>query len=194
MKIEKINAELYGVSTTMEVMFFDKNDAIAWKKMFDAWMQLKSHLKNFKAREPNIPEGISEIAYCLLSGSARKISVANSVDSSSSSSFDTYNTKTQRAEQVKACSVSSDLTSFGPGSKWDDLIFMDFYNDGNVDGTFSVYLIPSDLIYKSMVNKNSSFLEFQSAGKRPRLNIKETIIQKLGITPIAQNVRVWENS
>ena len=192
MKIEKIETKLYGSLTKMEVMFFDKNDAIAWKKMFDAWMQLKNDLKNFKAREPNIPEGISEIAYCLLSGSARKISVANSSDSSSS--FDTYNIKNQRAEQVKACSVSSDLTSFGPDSKWDDLIFMDFYNDGNVDGTFSAYLIPSDLIYKSMVNKNSSFLEFQTAGKRPRLHIKETIIQKLGIKPIAQNVRVWENS
>jgi hypothetical protein len=193
MKIRQIEAKLYGIPTLMELTFFDKIDAIAWKKMFDAWLQLKNDLRSFNAREPNLPEGISEIAYCILSGSARKISVSNSSDTGSSSSFDTYNLKNQRAEQVKACSVASDLTSFGPDSKWDDLIFMDFYNDGNVDGTFSVYLIPSDLIYNSMVNKISSFQDFQKEGKRPRLHIKESLIRKVDIKPIAQNVRLWEN-
>jgi hypothetical protein len=193
MKIRQIEAKLYGIPTSMELIFFDKIDAIAWKKMFDAWLQLKNDLRSFNAREPNLPEGISEVAYCILSGSARKISVSNSSDAGSSSSFDTYNLKNQRAEQVKACSVASDLTSFGPDSKWDDLIFMDFYNDGNVDGTFSVYLIPSDLIYNSMVNKISSFQDFQKEGKRPRLHIKESLIRKVDIKPIAQNVRLWEN-
>ncbi len=69
---------------------------------------------------------MSEVAFCLYSGSKRFVSLTDDANSS----FDTFNTETSRAEQIKACSVKSDLTSFGPNSKWDDIYFLDFYNQG----------------------------------------------------------------
>jgi len=199
MKNQVVNVNLYGEKIEMEVVIFEKGDTPLWKEMFGHWLKLKNSLRVFGAREPNIPEGISEIAYCIFSGSVRKAvsdetkTKAKKTKSPSSSSFDTFNIQGNRAEQIKACSVEDDLTSFGPKSKWDDLIFMDFYNGGIVDGTFSAYRIPTDLIYKSKVNRRSTFLDFQKAGKRPRLSIKKVILES-GIMPFAENIRIWELS
>ncbi|NFN19717.1 Bsp6I family restriction endonuclease [Clostridium botulinum] len=68
------------------------------------------------ARKINLPEGLSESAFCLAKGMFRvtqKISGANT-------SFDCYDPNGQRGNnriQVKACSVIPDLTSFGPNSE-----------------------------------------------------------------------------
>jgi len=195
MKNYLVNVNLYGEKTEMEVVVFDKKDVQSWREMFECWLKLKNALRTFGAREPNLPEGISEIAHCILTGSVRKAvsdkQKSKKTKSSSSSSFDTFNIRHNRAEQIKACSVEEDLTSFGPKSKWDDLIFMDFYNGGNVNGSFNAYLVPTELIYKSKVNAKSTFADFQKAGKRPRLSIKE-IILKSNIRPFAENIRIWE--
>ncbi len=75
--------------------------------------------------------------FCIYSGSNRFISIKKG---NTNTSFDTYNLKTKKAEQIKACSVEKDLTSFGPESKWDDIYFLDFYNKGKLDGTFQVLI------------------------------------------------------
>lgn len=188
MKVNTHTTKLFGETSKLNLMEFDKNDRTQWKKLFDNWDVLNTGMKNYKARGINMPEGISEVAFCLYSGSRRFVSVVNG---KTSASFDTYNLDTQRAEQVKACSVKSDLTSFGPKSKWDDLYFMDFYNDGNLDGSFNLYLIPNEMIYKTMVNKDESFTDQQNQKRRPRFSIKEKIIQEQNLKPIATNVKVW---
>ena len=144
-------------------------------------------MREYKLREPNFPEGLSEVAFCLFSRSKRFISLKGK----SSASFDTFNLKKNRAEQIKASSVERDLTSFGPKSKWDDLYFLDFYNDGKLDGRFNVYKISSQWIYKIKVNKKQTFKQQQKQGKRPRFSITEDIIEKKGLKPVAQNVRIW---
>ena len=169
-------------------MEFDDNDRKEWKMLFDNWNILNKGMKDYKARGINMPEGISEVAFCLYTGSKRFVSVING---KTSASFDTYNIKTQRAEQVKACSVDSDLTSFGPKSKWDDLYFIDFYNDGEINGTFDLYLIPNDLIYKTKVNRTETFSDQQAQKRRPRFSIKKEIIAKQKLEPIAKKVKVW---
>lgn len=188
MEIKEHRTKVFGRECEIQLMHFDKKDAKEWKKLFDSWKQLKIGLRKYKSREPNIPEGISEVAFCLYSGSNRFISLkGNGVNKS----FDTYNLKTKKAEQIKASSVERDLTSFGPGSKWDDLYFLDFYNGGRLDGTFNVYKIPTDLIYKMKVNKNQTFKEQQEQSRRPRFSITSKIILDKKLEPLAKNVKVW---
>lgn len=187
MNTKKIKTIVFSKHCMLEVMSFRKSDGKRWKKVFDLWRNLKMALRDYKSREPNLPEGLSEVAFCLCSGSSRFISAYGL----SNTSFDTYNLKTNRAEQIKACSVKNDLTSFGPKSKWDDLYFLDFYNEGRVDGKFDVYKIPNNLIYENKVNKSQTLMDQQGEKRRPRFCIKKNLIEKNKIKPIAKSVKIW---
>lgn len=187
MEIIQHKQKVWGHDCVMNLMQFDKKDAQEWKKIFDLWKTLKLSLKDYRCREPNLPEGLSEVAFCLYSGSTRLISM----NGRASSSFDTFNIKTKRAEQIKATSVAKDLTSFGPNSKWDDLYFLDFYNNEKLDGTFNVYKVPTKLIHKVEVKKNISFLDRQKEGKRPRFSITKMFIDRNKIVPVAIDVKIW---
>ncbi|MEA3344253.1 MAG: Bsp6I family type II restriction endonuclease [Patescibacteria group bacterium] len=187
MKIERYEAKVFKENCTIELMSFTKVDSQKWKKLFDMWKKLKLGLRDYKSREPNFPEGLSEIAFCIYSGSKRFISLQGS----SPASFDTFNLSTSRAEQIKASSVEYDLTSFGPKSCWDDLYFLDFYNNKKVDGTFNVYKIPSELVYNIKVNKNQTFKQQQAQNRRPRFSIMKGIIKPKEIKPIATDVKIW---
>ncbi|MBU2524323.1 Bsp6I family type II restriction endonuclease [Patescibacteria group bacterium] len=187
MNTRKIQTKVFGEECSLEIMDFNKADGKKWKAVFDLWRGLKMGLRDYKSREPNFPEGLSEVAFCLWSGSSRFISAKGL----SNTSFDTFDVKTMKAEQIKACSVEKDLTSFGPTSKWDDLYFLDFYNDGKVDGKFDIYKIPSKLIYENKVNKNQTLKDQQGEKRRPRFCIKKDIIAANKIKPIASKVKVW---
>lgn len=187
MNIREIKTKVFGEECILEIMDFVKSDGKKWKEVFDLWNGLKLGLRDYKSREPNFPEGLSEVAFCLWSGSSRFVDAKGL----SNCSFDTFNTQTSRAEQIKACSIESDLTSFGPKSKWNDLYFLDFYNDGKVNGLFDIYKIPSKFIYENKVNKNQTLKDQQREGRRPRLCIKKSIIVKNKIFPIAKSVKVW---
>lgn len=187
MEIKDYKAKVFGKNCVLKLASFDKKDKKEWKNLFDSWKKLKFGLRDFKSREPNFPEGLSEVAFCILTGSKRFISLSGPV----SASFDTYNIKTGKAEQIKACSVGSDLTSFGPQSKWDDLYFLDFYNNGKLDGTFNVYKIPNELIYNMKVNKGQTMKQQQEQGRRPRFSITDKIIKELKIKPLKKNVKIW---
>jgi len=77
-----------------------------------------------------------------------------------------------------------DLTSFGPTSEWDELYFLDFYREGNWDGTFDIYKIPNELIYNHKVNQHQTMKEQQLEKRRPRFSIYKEIILSNGMTPI----------
>lgn len=187
MEIKTIKTTVFSQKCTLEIMEFSKSDGKQWKEKFDLWRGLKMGMREYESREPNFPEGLSEVAFCLWSGSSRFISAKGL----SNTSFDTFNTKSGRAEQIKACSVEDDLTSFGPKSKWDDLYFLDFYNGGKVDGRFDIYKISSKLIYENKVNKNQTLQDQQGEKRRPRFSIKNKIIAKNKLKPIAKSVKVW---
>ncbi len=187
MKIYKHQGIVFGEKCTMELMSFSRKDARKWKNLFDMWRDLRIGIHNYKSRGINFPEGLSEIAFCVYSGSKRIVSLHGK----SSVSFDTFNTETNRAEQIKATSVKSDLSSFGPKSCWDDLYFLDFYNEGKIDGKFNVYKIPSELVYNMKVNKKQTFKQQQEEKRRPRLHIIEKIIIPEKLSPLATNVKIW---
>ena len=187
MNIRKIKTKVFGEECSLEIMDFTKSDGKKWKSTFDLWRGLKMGMRDYKSREPNFPEGLSEVAFCLWSGSSRFISAYGL----SNTSFDTFDLKTNKAQQIKACSIDNDLTSFGPKSKWDDLYFVDFYNGGKVDGKFDVYLIPNKYIKNQSLNKNETFTDQQEQKRRPRFGIKKEIIAKYKIKPLGKSVKVW---
>ena len=163
-----------------QLQYFGKNDQKKLKELYSYWKQLKSGMEQFKSRHPNLPEGISESAFAIFFNSPRVIKVFGKT----SGSFDNYDKKSHERIQVKATTIETDLTSFGPKSVWDVLYFLDFYRDGKFDGTFDVYKIPDKLIYGHQVSSTESFTQQQKQGRRPRFSIKGGIIRPENIKPV----------
>lgn len=162
---------------------FTKADLSQLINIYDSWINLSKSLRNFNARAVNLPEGLSEIAFCIFMNCVRlnnpKISGANT-------SFDAYSMISKKRIQIKSCSVLPDLTSFGPNSKWDEIYFQDFYKNGKWDYKFDIYKIPDSLIYNHKVNRRQTFKQMQSQGKRPRFSIFKDIIKKHNISPVME--------
>lgn len=190
MNIQEHTIKVFGQECRLQLLHFDKSDGKEWKSIFDIWKNLKLGLRHYKAREPNFPEGLSEVAFCLWCGAGRYLKI-KSAKKGIAGSFDTFDLKKQRAQQIKACSIDNDLTSFGPKSKWDDLYFLDFFNNGKVDGRFDVYLIPNKYIRNQSLNKKEKFADQQMQKRRPRFGIKKEIINRYKIKPLAKSVKVW---
>ena len=190
MDIQEHITKVFGQKCNLQLMHFDESDGKKWKDIFDIWKNLKLGLRDYKAREPNFPEGLSEVAFCLWSGAGRYLKIRGT-KKGIAGSFDTFDLKTGKAQQIKACSIDNDLTSFGPKSKWDDLYFLDFYSAGKVDGCFDVYLIPNKYISNQSLNKKEKFTDQQMQKRRPRFGIKKEIIGRYKIKPLAKSVKVW---
>ncbi|MEK7117297.1 MAG: Bsp6I family type II restriction endonuclease [Patescibacteria group bacterium] len=187
MKLSKHQLKTKKGMLVVEVASFDKKDAKTFKKLFNMWVKLNKGLGKY-GRKVNIPEVLSEGMFCVFSDSVRcqkKIRGVGSI------SFDTINLKTEEREQIKASSIETDLTSFGPKSEWDKLYFMNFYNNGNIDGTFDVYEIPNKLIYSKKVNIGQTMRLQQKEKRRPRFSIMDAIIKPYKIKPIGKNIKVW---
>lgn len=157
----------------------EESDRPKLKKLYKAWVQLKNGLKEFESRAPNLPEGISEGAFSLEFNCPRVLDVRGTP-----SSYDCYNPETGERIQIKATTIRHDLTSFGPDSVWDVIYLLDFYREGNFDGSYDVYRIPNDLIYNHQVSSTQTFREQQEQGRRPRFSIKRSIIEMHNIRPI----------
>ena len=54
------------------------------------------------------------------------------------------------------------------------------------NGIFDVYHIPNEFIYNQLVNKTSTFKDFQDQGKRPRFSIYKEIIEGKSLLPVAK--------
>lgn len=182
--MEKVLAELYlpeGIFKNVVVQKANSDTKKDLNIIYNSWRNMCDSLGNIGARKVNIPEGLSEGVYCSVTGAYRtnnlKIKNANT-------SFDCYLPTLKLRIQVKACSIVPDLTSFGPHSVWDKLIFIDFYVDGNWDGSFKIYDL-SFLDIKNLIlniERNETFLEQQSQGRRPRLSLYR-LIRKYRIEP-----------
>ncbi len=140
------SAIVNGKTIKMTLQFWDSVDRPVLKELYDEWKIFGSDLKNIGAGGVNLPEGISESAFCLdfNSNAVRIISEGHL--------YDCYDIVRGKGIQIKATSVPKDITSFGPHSIWDELYFLDFYKSGNFNGEFDVYLIPNNLIYNFKVN------------------------------------------
>lgn len=159
------------------VTISEKGDKELLKNLYDDWNTLNKRLKAISTRGINLPETISENAFCLFfPDCVRVVSLKKG-----KCSYDVLNTKTGSRIQIKASSVGEDLTSFGPRSEWDELFFLDFSIG---DGSFKAYKIEAEWIYKHQVNKNQTFEQQQAENRRPRFSITKEIIRPRGLKPI----------
>lgn len=177
MKIEWKNIPINGKTIIAKITTYEKGDGQKIKNLYNLWNTLNKAIKAISTRGINLPEAISENAFCLFfPGCIRVIKLKKE-----KCSYDVLNIKTGSKIQIKASSVGSDLTSFGPRSEWDELFFLDFSKG---DGSFKVYKINADWIYKHRVNKNQTFEDQQKQGKRPRFSIVENIIKVKNLKPV----------
>ena len=180
LKIKNEKILIDGKYYEAELQYFEKSDQKMIKDLYFYWKKLKSGMGEIKSRHPNLPEGISEGAFAIFFNSPRVLNVTGT-----SGSFDNYDKETHERIQVKATTIETDLTSFGPKSVWDVLYFLDFYRDGKFDGKFDVYKIPGKINIKNIqVSKTKTFREIQNTGKRPRFSIKGKIIRPEKIKPV----------
>jgi hypothetical protein len=157
---------------------FEERDFIKIKEIFKLWMEVNKHIRSLNGRAINIPEILSEGIYAYLFEAVRTNNTAYS--------YDCVDIKSGEGIQVKATSIQDDLTSFGPKSTWDKLIFMDFAPNGYIDGNIDIYHIPDEKLYTIVLNKakKETFMDQQLAGKRPRLSIRNQFIIPMGLKPI----------
>jgi len=177
MRIAEKDILIEGKKVKAKITIKEIGDRELIKKLYFDWKQLNDRLKKISTRGINLPEAISENAFALFSPYCVRIVSLKGMKCS----FDCINLKTGSRIQIKASSVISDLTSFGPRSEWDELFFLDF-SSGN--GSFKVYKIEQDWIYKHMVNKRQSFQQQQEENRRPRFSIIEDIIKPKKLKPV----------
>lgn len=182
MLVNKENLTLPEGVFEAEVLQFEETDRKVLYKIYKDWRNLCENLNLLHARGVNLPEGLSESAFCLEMNTIRTTG-AIKVKHGASTSFDAYDLSRKKRIQVKACSVLPDLTSFGPKSVWDEIYFVDFYRDGSWDGKFDIYLINNSDIYSHKVNVSQTFQDQQTQGRRPRFSIYSEIIQSKNIKP-----------
>ena len=180
MNKKKIEISLPEGKFKVNVLEFNKPDKKILFDLYKNWRNTTELSKLLYGRCINIPESLSEGAFCLITQSFRMIENIPKANSS----FDCYNIHNNKRIQVKACATKSDLTSFGPKSIWDELYFLDFYNDGEFNGKFDIYLIDDKFIYDHKVNINETFKDQQNQKRRPRIRIKEEIIISKNLKPI----------
>lgn len=139
------------------------------------WHILTSFLKRF-GRGINMPETISENAYCMFHapGATRVSKIKNS-----KCSWDCIHQG--KRIQIKSTTIDDDLTSFGPKSEWDALVFEEF---DLLNNKVSFYDLGNDKSFDNIqINKKQTFKNQKQQGKRPRFSIKKKIIVPGKITP-----------
>lgn len=179
MKKENKKLILEGKPYIAEVDVMEESDKANLIEMYTMWNELSTRLSKYSCRRVNFPE-LSELIFCAFFNCWR---TNNTKGIGNHSSFDCYNPKTQKRIQIKAASAKGELTSFGPDSVWDEIYFMDFYNNGNYDGTFTVFLLPNEEIYNYPMNKNETFRDQQLQKRRPRFSIRK-LIKELDLKPL----------
>lgn len=177
MKIEWKEVEIDEKKINALLTINEKGDKETLRKLYFDWKSLNDRLKQIGTRGINLPETISENAFSLFFPDCMRIVNLKGMKCS----FDCINIKTGSRIQIKASSVASDLTSFGPRSEWDELFFLDFSKG---DGSFKVYKIEPDWIYSHQVNKSQTFKQQQEQSRRPRFSITKNIIKPKNLKPI----------
>ncbi len=157
--------------------WFGRADYKTLRRVFRSWVRFNKKLKTLGGRNQNVPDVLSEALSCVFFKAARTNGQAHS--------YDCVSLIDHAGIQIKSCSLNKDCTSFGPSADWDELWFVDFAPNGQVDGNVWFYKIDSDI--RSLVlneSKGETFEDQQGQGRRPRFSIKSRIIQSQGLQPV----------
>lgn len=175
-----------GKEVSSDVSIFEDKDKQKIMEIFELWDELSIKLTELNCRRANFTE-ISEVIFCYVFNCWRTNNIKKN---DFHTSFDCYNPKTKKTVQLKATSSINELSSFGPKSVWEELYFMDFYNEpnnkGKNNGNVKIYFIPNEEIYTCKMNKKETFRDQQKRGVRPRFSIRKKIIEHLNLEPIGE--------
>lgn len=178
------SVQIENQKVLLELNFFNEEDISVLSAIYLKWVQLSDLIQNNGGRRINIPELLSEAIFCYHFKGGR---LNRTISGNINSSFDCLTLLPTKRIQVKSCSVSYDLTSFGPKSVWDELYLVHFFPNRKYDGTYKIFKIDNELIYNHKVNANQTMKDQQLQGKRPRFGIMKEIIQTRNIEPIIES-------
>ncbi|OLR81199.1 type II restriction endonuclease [Bacillus sp. MB366] len=143
-------------------------------ELYFLWKQLNQRIRGFYTRGVNLPEAITETIVCYVN--EYYLSLGNG-------SEDAVIPETEELVQVKASSnFNSDLTSFGPTSRFDYLHFVRLHQE--TDKMF-LYDVPVENLRETPVNASQTFEDQQNEGRRPRFSIIDRYIERYNIEPYA---------
>ena len=177
MKIDWVEYSIKGKKIKAKVTIPEKGDKKILREIYFKWKELNDNLKKISTRGINIPDTLTENAFCLFFPEYVRIAKLEG----EKCSFDCISKVTGEKVQVKAASIYPDLSTFGPKSEYDRLFFCDFSKG---DGSFKVYDVPVNEVKKVEVKKGLTFEQRQAEGKRPRFSIIQEFTLKRGLKPV----------
>jgi hypothetical protein len=122
MRIEWKKYDILEKEIEALVTIFERLDRWKLRRLYFRWKNLNDDIKKISTRGINLPEVISENAFCLFFPECVRVVRLRQ----GKCSYDLLNRRTGERIQIKASSIDEDLTSFGPRSEWDTLYFLDF--------------------------------------------------------------------
>ncbi|KAB2387536.1 Bsp6I family restriction endonuclease [Bacillus toyonensis] len=158
----------------MSLIIIDDEKYTEAIELYFLWKQLNQRIRDFYTRGVNLPEAITETIVCYVN--EYYLSLGNG-------SEDAVIPETEELVQVKASSnFDSDLTSFGPTSRFDYLHFVRLHQE--TDKMF-LYDVPVENLRETPVNASQTFEDQQNEGRRPRFSIIDRYIERYNIEPYA---------
>ena len=161
-----------------DYIVIDEPRLLSTCEAFFKWKDLNSYLKSISNRGLNMPDAISEPLGCYIMGF-----VWNRGSAGDATDVILSNGEGKRKIEFKASSnFDSDLTSFGPETLFDDLVFLRFSLPNNLLFVYDLNINHNQLGHM-MANSTETVADQQAQGRRPRLRLIEDYILPRGIKP-----------
>jgi len=161
-----------------DYIVIDEPRLLSTCEAFFKWKDLNSYLKSISNRGLNMPDAISEPLGCYIMGY-----VWNRGSSGDATDVVLSGGVGKRKIEFKASSnFDSDLTSFGPDTDFDDLVFLRFSLHNNLLFVYDLHLNHHGL-GRMKANSTETVADQQAQGRRPRLRLIEDYIIPGEIAP-----------
>lgn len=158
-------------NTDVLIRNYTSIDEIKLVQLYKTWLEFGTLCTEYGGRKPNIPEVLTENLVCYLIPDILNVNKSTYI-TPKGSSYDAIDNKGNLV-QIKATSIEKDLTSFGPRTKFDRLIFVKVSYNIN---EFYIYEIEPNNIYDLKITATQTFKDQQNEGRRPRFSIIKTFI------------------
>ena len=138
------------------------------------WKDLNTYISNNSHRGINMPDAISEPMGCYCLGYLWNRGKAVG---------DATNPATGEKVEFKATSrFEGDLSSFGPKTEFDDLVFLRFKIDDNLLYVYDLK-INSEEFGKYPANKSQTIQDQKDQGRRPHVSLYELFVKEKNLRP-----------
>lgn len=140
---------------------------------FFKWKDLNTYIKSNSSRGINMPDAISEpmACYCLNLKWNRGPSVGDATD-----------VHGNRIECKATSNFEGDLSSFGPKTVFDDLLYLRFNLDENQLYIYDLK-VNSEEFGKYPANKKQTIQDQKDAGRRPRVSLQKLFVDANNMEP-----------